>query len=92
VVRIHCDNLPYGWVGVLEHAGRTVGICEDDRAASRSPRTLRDAVSLRLFMLPGKSIPHDVLLEAYFEPNWSSVHPPVSHDVPDATGEDDASE
>jgi hypothetical protein len=26
-------------------------------------------------MLAGKSIPHDVLLEAYFEANGSSVHP-----------------
>jgi DNA-binding response OmpR family regulator len=63
---------------IISQAGITINL--HTRYVTRYDRTTRLTdkeldVFFHLFMLAGKSIPHDTLLEAYFDPNWSSVHP-----------------
>jgi DNA-binding response OmpR family regulator len=63
---------------ILKIQGVTVNL--HTRYVTRHGRTTRLTdkeldVFFHLLMLAGKSIPHDTLLEAYFEADWSSVHP-----------------
>jgi DNA-binding response OmpR family regulator len=63
---------------IISSNGVTVNL--HTRYVTRDGRTTRLTdqeldVFFHLFMLAGKSIPHDTLLEAYFDPDWSSVHP-----------------
>jgi DNA-binding response OmpR family regulator len=51
----------------------TRNVTRDGRTTRLTDKELD--VFFHLFVLPGKSIPHDTLLEAYFEPHWTSVHP-----------------
>jgi DNA-binding response OmpR family regulator len=63
---------------IIKQNGVTVNL--HTRYVTRGNRTTRLTdkeldVFFHLFMLAGKSIPHFTLLEAYFDPEWSSVHP-----------------
>ncbi|HZS60978.1 MAG TPA: response regulator [Gemmatimonadaceae bacterium] len=63
---------------IVKSQGITVNL--HTRYVTRGDRTTRLTdkeldVFFHLLMLPGKSIAHDTLLEAYFDPTWTSVHP-----------------
>jgi DNA-binding response OmpR family regulator len=69
-------------IPIIKQNGITVNLYT--RTVTREDRTTRLTekeldVFFHLFMLAGKSVPHFTLLEAYFDAEWSSVHPDYKH-------------
>jgi DNA-binding response OmpR family regulator len=65
-------------IPIIKSQGITVNLHTRDVTHRGRTKRLTDKeldVFFHLFMLAGKSIPHDLLLEAYFQADWTSVHP-----------------